>query len=184
MSQPITFEDIVLEKRPDGTFIFEDYPDFRPNVTPKQMWDLGVYNGWKYSLQIRESIKLLDIPWNKYLEESKTHWLPETHNHYNVRSEPSASSSVMKELLPLFYPETNTCPPNYKADRSCNVRNWQELVFTTKQEYEKELFELRMRNMQCKLGVEDEPIPEAVYQAHSKIPSLRQQLLELGIYVG
>ena len=32
-------------KRSDGTLIFKDYPDFRPNLTPREIFKLGSFGG-------------------------------------------------------------------------------------------------------------------------------------------
>lgn len=36
---------MTVRKRKDGTFIFNDFPYFRPNLSPKQMFTLGSFGG-------------------------------------------------------------------------------------------------------------------------------------------
>lgn len=36
------------ERRSDGSFIFEDYPDFRPNLSPRQIMIYGSFGGTYY----------------------------------------------------------------------------------------------------------------------------------------
>ena len=31
-------------KRVNGSYRFEDYPDFRPNLSPREMFKLGIHN--------------------------------------------------------------------------------------------------------------------------------------------
>ena len=35
----------LSQKRSDGTLIFKDYPDFRPNLTPREMFQKGSFGG-------------------------------------------------------------------------------------------------------------------------------------------
>jgi len=43
------------KRRKDKTLIFKDYPDFRPNLTPREMFELGSFGG-TYWRPIRSSI--------------------------------------------------------------------------------------------------------------------------------
>jgi len=48
-------------KRSDGTLIFKDYPDFRPNLTPREIFKLGSFGGtyWRpiYSSVVDKNLK-------------------------------------------------------------------------------------------------------------------------------
>ena len=36
---------MIGKRRRDGTLVFEDFEDFRPNVTPREMFQAGVFGG-------------------------------------------------------------------------------------------------------------------------------------------
>ena len=67
------------KRRSDGTLIFKDYPDFRPNLTPKEMFQKGSFGGtyWRpiYSSVVNKNLK------NIHKKYPKSWWkgIPEDH---------------------------------------------------------------------------------------------------------
>jgi hypothetical protein len=67
------------KKRSDGTLIFKDYPDFRPNLTPREMFQKGSFGGtyWRpiYSSVVNKNLK------NIHKKYPKSWWkgIPEDH---------------------------------------------------------------------------------------------------------
>jgi hypothetical protein len=63
-----------MKKRSDGTYIFPDHPEFRPNVSPREMFQLGVLGGtyWRrlknpfdgltYMNEYKQIPSLADLP--------------------------------------------------------------------------------------------------------------------------
>ena len=68
-----------VRKRADGTYIFKDYPDFRPNLSPREMFTLGSFGGtyWRpiYSSVTKKKYK------NVHKKYPKSWWngIPEHH---------------------------------------------------------------------------------------------------------
>lgn len=67
------------KKRSDGTLVFKDYPDFRPNLTPREMFQKGSFGGtyWRpiYSSVVNKNLK------NIHKKYPKSWWkgIPEDH---------------------------------------------------------------------------------------------------------
>lgn len=67
------------KKRSDGTLIFKDYPDFRPNLTPREIFQKGSFGGtyWRpiYSSVVNKHLK------NIHKKYPKSWWkgIPEDH---------------------------------------------------------------------------------------------------------
>ncbi|GAG41400.1 unnamed protein product, partial [marine sediment metagenome] len=59
-------------KNSNGEIIFKDYPDFKPNLTPREMFQLGSFGGtyWRpiYSSVTNKNYK------NKHLDYPKSWW--------------------------------------------------------------------------------------------------------------
>jgi len=66
-------------KKVNGTYRFADYPDFRPNLSPSEMFKLGSFGGtyWRpiYSTIIKKKLK------NQHLKYPKSWWkdIPNEH---------------------------------------------------------------------------------------------------------
>jgi len=66
-------------KKVNGTYRFDDYPDFRPNLSPREMFTLGSFGGtyWRpiYSSVVDKNLK------NQHLKYPKSWWagIPEDH---------------------------------------------------------------------------------------------------------
>lgn len=56
-----------FKRRKDGTLIFKDHSDFRPNLTPAQMFQMGIFGG-TYFRPIKSNIthKKYKNVWNEY----------------------------------------------------------------------------------------------------------------------
>lgn len=85
------------KRRRDGTLIFKDYPDFRPNLTPAQIFQLGAFGGtyWRpiYSAitkkKYKDQWKEFPKSWWKGLDIEKELTSPICHpslNKYGVKS--------------------------------------------------------------------------------------------------
>jgi len=63
-------------KRSDGTLIFKDYPDFRPNLTPREIFKLGSFGGtyWRpiYSSVVNKNLKNVHKKYPKVVVERYT----------------------------------------------------------------------------------------------------------------
>ena len=64
------------KKRSDGTLIFKDYPDFRPNLTPREIFKLGSFGGtyWRpiYSSVVNKNLKNVHKKYPKVMVERYT----------------------------------------------------------------------------------------------------------------
>lgn len=66
-------------KKVNGTYRFDDYPDFRPNLSPREMFKLGSFGGtyWRpiYSSVVNKHLK------NQHLKYPASWWkgIPEDH---------------------------------------------------------------------------------------------------------
>ena len=69
----------AVKKRSDGTLIFKDHPEFRPNLTPRDMFKLGSFGGtyWRpiYSSVVGKKLK------NVHKKYPKSWWegIPDDH---------------------------------------------------------------------------------------------------------
>ena len=65
-------------KKKNGAIFFEDYPDFRPNLTPRQMFKLGSFGGtyWRpikskfFSTELRNIHKRYPASWWKGIPDN------------------------------------------------------------------------------------------------------------------
>ena len=62
----------IKHRYKNGTIVFSDYPDFKPNLTPREMFDLGSFGG-TYWRPIYSSITNKDYK-NPHLEFPKSWW--------------------------------------------------------------------------------------------------------------
>lgn len=66
-------------KNKDGEIIFEDYPDFKPNLTPREIFELGSFGGtyWRpikskfYKRKLRNKHKKYPKSWWQNINENK-----------------------------------------------------------------------------------------------------------------
>ena len=72
-------------KRVNGEIFFKDYPEFRPNLSPRQIFKLGSFGGtyWRpikskfYKTQLKDQHKNYPKSWWKGIPENHlTHWIP------------------------------------------------------------------------------------------------------------
>ena len=85
------------KKNKDGEIMFKDFPDFRPNLTPKEIFELGSFGG-TYWRPIKSKVTKKSYK-NKHKKYPKTWWdkIPDEHltltwdkynkdiNKYNVK---------------------------------------------------------------------------------------------------
>ena len=85
----------TVERRKDGTLIFEDFPDFRPNLTPHQVFEKGGFGGgyWRpiKSGVTNERYKDQHLEFGDYFADIPTRLLTEpdydvSRNYYGVKS--------------------------------------------------------------------------------------------------
>lgn len=62
----------MIKRNKDGTLYFKDYPDFRPNLSPQQIFEMGSFGGtyWRpiYSKVTKKKYK------NQHLKYPKSWW--------------------------------------------------------------------------------------------------------------
>ena len=97
----------VPDRLENGIILFEDYPDFRPNLTPKEVLQMGSFGG-TYFRPIYSSVtkmKYSDEVW----KELPTDWL----EGLNVKKQISSS---------IYYEEVN----KYKVKCGGSLQMWEE----------------------------------------------------------
>lgn len=103
-----------MKRRADGTIIFSDYPEFRPNLTPKEIFNAGVFGG-TYFRPIYSSI---------------------THKNYEREWE-EFPSDWFKELVIEKYISSSVCDKNinrYKVTSGTSLEYWEEKGWINKQD--------------------------------------------------
>lgn len=77
------------KRNKNGEIIFEDYPDFRPNLTPREIFELGSFGGtyWRpiYSSVTEKNYKNIHKKYPKSLWMGiPNNWLTTSWNEYDV----------------------------------------------------------------------------------------------------
>lgn len=95
-----------LNRRADKTIIFTDYPDFRPNLSPKEILKMGSFGG-TYFRPIYSSVNKRN--YNNQHKEFPTYWF--------------------SDLQVDKYLTSNKCNPNinyYKVKAGTSLKAWEE----------------------------------------------------------
>lgn len=69
-------------RKPGQTIIFDDYPDFTPNVTPWEMFELGVFGGTYYR-PIHSTVTNTDLK-NQHHEFTSLGWWDKISDEYII----------------------------------------------------------------------------------------------------
>ena len=80
-------------KKINGVYVFKDYPEFRPNLSPRDIFKLGSFGGtyWRpiYSSVVKKKLK------NQHLKYPKS-WWKDIPNHYLVNDWEDYDKSINK----------------------------------------------------------------------------------------
>lgn len=102
-----------MRRDKDGTIIFKDYPDFRPNLTPKEIFELGSFGG-TYWRPIYSSITNKEYK-NQHKKYPKSWW-----------------KDIPEEYLILEWDEYDKNINKYKVKVGTTLEYWEEKKWITK----------------------------------------------------
>lgn len=102
-----------MRRDKDGTIIFKDYPDFRPNLTPKEIFELGSFGG-TYWRPIYSSITNKEYK-NQHKKYPKSWW-----------------KDIPEEYLILEWNEYDKNINKYKVKVGTTLEYWEEKKWITK----------------------------------------------------